>query len=433
VTSTTVPPTSVTTAPGQTTTTPPTTQPESSEVTIYLLNESGQAIPTTRTVTTEGVARAALQALIDGPTPQERAAGLSTAFPADSLIFGIAIDGGTATVDMSREFEAGGGSFAILGRLAQLVYTLTEFDSVDRVDLLLDGEEIEYFSGEGVIVGDGWTRSDFSGSNPIGDPLDSSGPATWEQGDLPQVDPESDQARTVVLVAADDYLNVREPAGASETIIGRLLPGALVNATGSRTEVSGSTWTEIETPTGTGWVNGLFLAPTMDGLPTRIGSRGPGRRVRRPPGPGRGLHRSRFRKGPVGGPSRRSDPVPHRGSDGDPRRFHHLSLGFARPRTRQPRDRAPHVRRGDRRATGRRLRRPRPRGGRRWQFIEGPNGRPAEFALPVQFQGFPFVTLFDPGDDPQYEGLDWMSWVVSMSYEDGGLRVVGLTVDQWAP
>jgi hypothetical protein len=432
VTSTTVPPTSVTTAPGETTTTPPTTRPESSEVTIYLLNESGQAIPTTRTVTTEGVARAALQALIDGPTPRERTAGLSTAFPADSLILGITIDGGTATVDMSREFEAGGGSFAILGRLAQFVYTLTEFDSIDRVDLLLDGEEIEYFSGEGVIVGDGWTRSDFSGSNPIGDPLDGTGPATWEQSDLPPVDLESNQARTVVLVAADDYLNVREPAGASETIIGRLLPGALVNSTGSRTEVGGSTWNEIETPTGTGWVNGLFLAPTMDDFPA--GS-DPGAVVdefvaRLALGEDftdfvsdKGLwvaHHAdpiRFRTEDLTGIL--DDPTTYRwGSPAlepgspeiEPRTF---AEAVAAPLVDVHDDPDLEVAVGD--------------------FIEGPNGRPADFAVPVQFQGFPYVTLFDPGDDPQFEGLDWMSWVVSMSYEDGGLRVVGLTVDQWSP
>lgn len=432
VTSTTVPPTTITTTPGQTTTTPPTTQAGSSEITIYLLNDSGQAVATTRTVTTEGVARAALLALIDGPSPREAAAGLSTAFPSDSLVLGIAIDDGTATVDMSREFEAGGGSFAILGRLAQLVYTLTEFDSIDRVDLLLDGEAIEYFSGEGVVVGDGWTRADFSGSNPIGDPLEASGPVTWEQGDLPPVDPGTDRARTVVLVAADDYLNVRDPAGASETVIGRLLPGALVNATGSSTEVSGSTWVEIGTPAGTGWVNGLYLAPALEGFPS--GS-DPSRLVEEFVARlalGEDFFDLVSEKGLW--VAHHDDPIRFRtenlsGILDDPTTYRWGSPALEpdspeiQPRTFAEAIAAPLVDVHDdpdaEVAVG--------------EFIEGPNGRPTEFAVPVQLQGFPFVTLFDPGDDPQYEGLDWMSWVVSMSYEDGGLRVVGLTVDQWAP
>lgn len=430
--STTVPATTATTATtvsGETTTT---SEPPVFRITIYLLNESGEAIPTSRTVHTEGVARAALEALIDGPTPREAVAGLSTAIPPESLVLGITIDDGTAVVDMSREFESGGGSFAILGRLAQFVYTLTEFESIDRVDLLLDGEEIEYFSGEGVIVGDGWTREDFTGSNPIGNPFEGSGATTWDQEDLPAVDPDSERARTVVLVAADDYLNVRVPAGASETVIGRLLPGATVKATGAQTEVAGSMWTAIETPEGTGWVNGFYLAPTLEDFPP--GS-DPGTLVdefvaRLALGEDftdlvseKGLwvaHHDdpiRFRPDELIGIL--DDPTTYRwgspalepgSSEIEPRTF---AEAIAEPVIGVYDDPDLEVAKGE--------------------FIEGPNGRPAEFALPAEFRGFPFVTLFDPGDDPQYEGLDWMSWIVSMSYEEGGLRVVGLTVDRWAP
>lgn len=429
---TTTVPTTVTTTPGETTTTSPTTESPSSEITIYLLEESGQAVPVPRTVTTEGVARAAVLALIDGPTSREHAAGLVTAFPPESLLLGMDIADGTATVNMSREFESGGGSTAILGRLAQLVYTLTEFDSVDRVDLLLDGQEIEYFSGEGVIVGEGWTRDDFAGSTPIGNPLESSGATTWDQDDLPAVDQASDRARTVVLVAADDYLNVRSPAGASETVIGRLLPGAEVNTTGAQTGVSGSTWTAIETPDGTGWVNDLYLAPTLENFPE--GS-DPGTLVdefvaRLMLGEdfadlvsAKGLwvvhHDSpvRFRNDDLAGLL--DDPTTYRwgspalepgSTETEPRTFAEAVAG---PLIDVYDDPDLEVKKGE--------------------FIEGPNGRPAEFGVPVEFEGFPFVTLLDPGDDPQYEGLDWMSWIVSMSYEDGGLRVVGLTIDQWSP
>lgn len=67
------------------------------------------------------------------------------------------------------------------------------------------------------------------------------------------------------------------------------------------------------------------------------------------------------------------------------------------------------------------------------EVLEGPNGRPAALALPTELRGFRFVTVHDPGDEARYEGLDWMTWIVSLSYEDGRLKVVGLTVDEWAP
>lgn len=414
----------------------PTTSPEPTvagrTITIYLLDGQGRAVPTTRDVATEGVARAAVTALIAGPTAREAVAGLSTAFPPDSLLLGIDIAGGTAIVDMSREFESGGGSSSVLGRLAQLVYTLTEFDSVERVELRLDGEEIDYFSGEGVVAGDGWTRADFAGSNPLGEPLDGSGATTWSQSDLPPVDPASESARTVVLVAADDYLNVRVPAGVEGTVIGRLLPGALVRATGSVSDVGGSAWAEIETPGGRGWVNGLYLTPSSGALPSgsetralvdelvaRLASGGDFSELVSAKGLWISHHDDpiRFRRDELAGIL--SDPTTYRwGSNAlepgspeiEPRTF---AEAIAAPVVDVYEDPDLEVAVND--------------------VIEGPNGRPAEFALPVEFRGFPFLTLFDPGDDPQYEGLDWMSWIVSFSPEEGELRVVGLTIDQWAP
>jgi hypothetical protein len=65
--------------------------------------------------------------------------------------------------------------------------------------------------------------------------------------------------------------------------------------------------------------------------------------------------------------------------------------------------------------------------------IEGGNGRLAEDAIPFELAGFNFVTVYDSGDNPDFGGLDWTIWHVSFDYEDDGPRVVGMTIDQWAP
>ena len=54
-------------------------------------------------------------------------------------------------------------------------------------------------------------------------------------------------------------------------------------------------------------------------------------------------------------------------------------------------------------------------------------------AIPIEFSGFNYVTLHDPGDNPDYGGLDWFTWYVSIAYEKGAPKVVGLTIDQWSP
>src|SRR5690554_1942924 len=446
VTSTTVPPAS-TTAPTPTTDTTPTTAPESPEattsttavpseanITVYFVDETGRAVPVERTTSQTGVARAAVEALIAGPNRSEAAAGLSTLFPADSLLLGIRVEDGTAYVDMSLEFAGGGGSASVLGRLAQLVYTLTEFDSIDRVRLLLDGEQIETFSGEGVDVSRPLARDDFTGAVPIGDERPSTGAPTWDQDDLPTVRLGDPDVYRVVLVAADDFLNVRRTAGADSDIVGRLLPGVAVEATGGTQRVGSSTWREIRTPAGSGWVNGFYLTPATAGEafpggtdPVRVVSdlvdRIQAGRDFTDLVSSRGLwvaHHAdpiRFKTDDLKGILASNDTY-RWGSNAlepdspeiTPRTFaeavaHRLANAFDDPNRQVLVNEA----------------------------VEGPNGRPVEFALPTELVGFPFVTVFDPGDDPQYEGLDWNSWIVSFSYEDGALKVVGLTVDEWAP
>ena len=116
-----------------------------------------------RTVSaTPAVARAALSELLAGPAAAEAAAGLTTAIPAGTTLRSVAIAGGTATVDLSRDFESGGGSSSMLTRVAQVVYTVTQFPAVQRVAFRLDGKPVSAIGGEGVVVDPPVTRADFS-------------------------------------------------------------------------------------------------------------------------------------------------------------------------------------------------------------------------------------------------------------------------------
>ncbi len=66
----------------------------------------------------------------------------------------VVVAGDTATVDLSENFDDGGGTFTMTGRLAQLTFTLTAFDSIDFVKLELDGAPVTVFSSEGLIIPD---------------------------------------------------------------------------------------------------------------------------------------------------------------------------------------------------------------------------------------------------------------------------------------
>lgn len=117
---------------------------------------------------TPGVARATLEELVGGPSAADKELidGIATSVPADTLVLGIAIDDGLATVDLSREFESGGGSFSMFARLAQVVYTVTQFPTVDEVRFKLDGRPVTVFSGEGINIDRPASRADLSDLMP---------------------------------------------------------------------------------------------------------------------------------------------------------------------------------------------------------------------------------------------------------------------------
>jgi germination protein M len=117
---------------------------------------------------TPGIAQATLRELVGGPSAADEALidDVSTSVPADTLVLGVSLADGLATVDLSREFESGGGSFSMFSRLAQVIYTVTQFPTVDEVAFQLDGQPVTVFSGEGIEMDGPVSRDDLVGLLP---------------------------------------------------------------------------------------------------------------------------------------------------------------------------------------------------------------------------------------------------------------------------
>ncbi len=109
---------------------------------------------------------AAVRALLAGPTLDERAAGIATAIPADTRLLGISIARGVATVDLTSEYQSGGGSLSMEVRLGQVVYTLTQFPTVRGVLFELDGAPVNVFSSEGIVLDHPVGRADYRDLRP---------------------------------------------------------------------------------------------------------------------------------------------------------------------------------------------------------------------------------------------------------------------------
>ena len=108
------------------------------------------------------VGTAALEALLEGPDSFEEDYGLRTAVPDGTQLLDLKIADGIARVDLTSEFESGGGSASMQMRLAQVVYTITQFPTVKGVVFSLDGEPIDVLGGEGIIIDHPLTRRDYA-------------------------------------------------------------------------------------------------------------------------------------------------------------------------------------------------------------------------------------------------------------------------------
>lgn len=115
---------------------------------------------------TVAVGRAALTALMQGPTPGERAAGVSSTVPAGTQLRDLNIENGVATVDLTSAFASGGGSASVLMRVASVVYTITQFPTVQGVTFWVDGNPITSLSGEGLVLDHPVSRTDFEDQLP---------------------------------------------------------------------------------------------------------------------------------------------------------------------------------------------------------------------------------------------------------------------------
>lgn len=148
-----------------TTTTTTTSPPVMVETAVYFLatpavGASGPfLVPVARE--TPGSPTDAVAALIAGPGSAESEAGLSSAIPPATRLIDLSVVDGVAAVDLSGDFADTAGSFDAIARLGQLTWTVTRFEEIDGLRLLLDGEVVDVFSAEGLELDDPLTREDF--------------------------------------------------------------------------------------------------------------------------------------------------------------------------------------------------------------------------------------------------------------------------------
>ena len=94
-----------------------------------------------------------LNALLAGPSAEERQRSLRSFIPQNTRILSATVRGGTAYISFSEDFQY--NTYGVEGYAAQLnqiVWTVTEFPNIKDVQILIEGRRVDYL-GEGIWIG----------------------------------------------------------------------------------------------------------------------------------------------------------------------------------------------------------------------------------------------------------------------------------------
>ncbi len=105
---------------------------------------------------------AALKALLNGPTAEEREKGYVNFIPEGTKLLSVSIQDKTAMINFSEEFSYNQyGVEGYFAQLMQVIYTATTFNTIKDVQFLIEGEKISYLGNDGVWIGSPLSRTDF--------------------------------------------------------------------------------------------------------------------------------------------------------------------------------------------------------------------------------------------------------------------------------
>lgn len=120
---------------------------ETKTIALYFKNQAGNLVLEERTIPkVEGIARSVMQELIKGPTQ----AGLEATLPITTVLLDINVrPDGLAIVDFSKELITELPTSEKAEKLAvySIVNTLTQFPTVEKVELRVDGQKVSTLLG----------------------------------------------------------------------------------------------------------------------------------------------------------------------------------------------------------------------------------------------------------------------------------------------
>ena len=135
----------------------PTEKDEKIEANVYFLaldaDDNGVYKKVVRTVTTKDKKiDFAIKELLKGPNLIEKSTGAYTEIPKETKLLGIKHSANKVIIDLSSDFQYGGGTDSVYSRMMQLIKTAINNAENKKVYLYLDGKQVNIIGGEGIMI-----------------------------------------------------------------------------------------------------------------------------------------------------------------------------------------------------------------------------------------------------------------------------------------
>ncbi|MDD3594194.1 MAG: GerMN domain-containing protein [Candidatus Gastranaerophilales bacterium] len=134
------------------------TKPEKKDNTVEITllkieNGNPKYIKTTKNINPdEDEFERAMKELFSGANTFEKISGVYSEIPKETKLLGIKKDANSYTINISEDFEYGGGADSMKARVKQLVETATKASGGKDVYLEINGKRVEVIGGEGIII-----------------------------------------------------------------------------------------------------------------------------------------------------------------------------------------------------------------------------------------------------------------------------------------
>lgn len=135
----------------------PTEKEEKVEVNVYFLaldsDDNGVYKKVVRTLNTKDKKLDfAIKELLKGPNLIEKSMGAYSEIPQSTKLLGIKHSSNKIVIDLSSDFQYGGGTDSVYSRMMQLIKTAINNAENKKVYLYLDGKQVNIIGGEGIMI-----------------------------------------------------------------------------------------------------------------------------------------------------------------------------------------------------------------------------------------------------------------------------------------